>query len=232
MAALADWCVIGLHAGLRKSEWAQPGYSQCDPEDPELNPRGDPQAFCINDIEIETLDRKRHKGLRCLLVGPNDVRKMWITFRMQKNKNHGERRMFTRAMLDGAHCFIQAMFRIMLRFQRLWGKDAASTPLAMYKDEDGRVVMVTPGVVEKHMRTIASKVCGITKKEDLARWSCHSLRVGACVLLHALGYTETQLQWLLRWKSDAFTAYLRNLAGLADKHALALDEAAAMPHFF
>ena len=94
---------------------------------------------------------------------------------------------------------------------------------------------VSPTLIETHMRMIASKVYGLnpkTKRKELLRWSSHSLRVGACVLLHSLGYTDVQLQHLLRWKSLAFMNYLRDLICLSDKHAQVLDEAAAMPNFF
>jgi hypothetical protein len=40
-----------------------------------------------------------------------------------------------------------------------------------------------------------------------------------------------QIQFLLWWKSNAFMAYLRHLAVLAEKQTQALDEAGAMPHF-
>ena len=69
-------------------------------------------------------------------------------------------------------------------------------------------------------------------KKALQKWSAHSLRVGACVLLHATGFTPLDIQWLLRWRSMAFMAYLRNLAGLATRQHQALDKAAGMPHIF
>ena len=37
-------------------------------------------------------------------------------------------------------------------------------------------------------------------------------RVGACVILYTLGFTDVQIQHLLRWKSLAFMEYLRNLS--------------------
>jgi hypothetical protein len=61
----------------------------------------------------------------------------------------------------------------------------------------------------------------------------HSLiRVGACVILQAMGCTESQIRWLLRWRSNAFMVYLRNVAILSSLHHQKLDEAAEMPHFF
>jgi hypothetical protein len=84
------------------------------------------------------------------------------------------------------------------------------------------------------MRTIASVVYNLDPKihkKELQLWSSHSYRVGACVLLHGMGYQAHQIKFLLRWKSDAFMDYLRNLAVLCDAHHQHMDAAAAMPFF-
>ena len=44
--------------------------------------------------------------------------------------------------------------------------------------------------------------------QQLHLWSAHSLRVGACVILHAAGFTEPQIQFLLRWCSTSFLELL------------------------
>jgi hypothetical protein len=48
VAAMADWFIVGLHAGIRKSEWAQSENSQTNLLQPKLNECGDTEAFCIN----------------------------------------------------------------------------------------------------------------------------------------------------------------------------------------
>ena len=82
------------------------------------------------------------------------------------------------------------------------------------------------------MRTLAAHMCGldpVKDKADLQRWSAHSLRVGACVSLHTMGFSGPQIKFLLRWKSDTFMMYLRNVAMLSNKQDEALDKLAAMP---
>ena len=84
------------------------------------------------------------------------------------------------------------------------------------------------------MRAVASKTFHLHPTNDrdaLRLWSSHSLRVGACVLLHAMGFPPQDIKWLLRWMSDAFMAYLRNTAVLSQRQNQALDKAAAMPHY-
>jgi hypothetical protein len=47
-----------------------------------------------------------------------------------------------------------------------------------------------------------------------------------------MGLSESQIQFLLRWRSKAFMLYLRNLACLSHDQNAAFDKAAAMPHFY
>ena len=138
--------------------------------------------------------------------------------------------MFTRNK-DGTHCFVSAIHRMFTRFvalQRLDSTLTESSPLACYWDYQSKSVkLLTSTDIETYMRHIACEVYGF----HLQRFSAHSLRVGACVLLHASGFTPSQIQWLGRWKTDAFKVYLRNVASLADQHNQALDHATAMPNF-
>ena len=85
------------------------------------------------------------------------------------------------------------------------------------------------------MRRVAAQVYHLhpgKHAKELQRWSTHSFRVGACILLHGMDFTPTQIKFLLRWKSDAFMVYLRNTAVLARQQHRAMDAAAAMPNFF
>ena len=234
-AAMADWWTAALLAGLRLSEWAQPNDMHANTGRPHLNIFGDPAAFCIDDIEIEMVDRRRMKGSMCLMVRPNDVHKLWITFRTQKNGQHGEKRLFVRNPVPGGYCMVVAMYRILSRFTRLCGAWTTNMPLAVYRPEHQKGSrMITAKCIERHMRSIAAVVHSlhpVRNKMALQRWSSHSLRVGACTMLHTQGFSVTQIRWLLRWRSDAFMVYLRNAVPLACQQNQALDRAAAMPQF-
>ena len=93
---------------------------------------------------------------------------------------------------------------------------------------------ITSDEIEAYMRALAVKTYNLDRVQDKAAlqlWSAHSLRVGACVLLHAMGFAPQDIKWLLRWLSDAFMGYLRNIAILSDRQNRALAKAAAMPHY-
>ncbi len=101
--------------------------------------------------------------------------------------------------------------------------------------EISQVRLINADDIEEFMRSLAVTVYDLhpsKDKKELQKWSAHSLRVGACVCLHVMGFSSLDIQWLLRWRSNAFMAYLRNLAGLADRQHRAVDQAGAMPHLF
>jgi hypothetical protein len=128
---------------------------------------------------------------------------------------------------------LRAIHGIILRFICLIGADCV-TPLALYAPHPGAARLITSSNIETLMRRVSATVYHlgpIKNRRELQRWSAHSLRVGACVILHAMGFTGTHIKWILHWKSDAFMVYLCSLAILADHHNAVFDQASAMPYF-
>ena len=84
------------------------------------------------------------------------------------------------------------------------------------------------------MRRAASKLYNldtVKHKAQLALWSSHSLRVGACTLLYSQGFSAMEIQFLLRWKSDAFMTYLRNLAVTSRRQNVAVNDISSILNF-
>lgn len=242
VVCLTDGFAGGINAGFRLSEWAQPAGNR-DPSRPLLafNPKDSSptKAIVPNDIVGHTSDLRRLIGLAIVTVAFREFVKMLLEFRYQKNGQNGEIRMFVQGDdPDSPHSMMGALYRSLQRFAALRLRDPsldpASTPLFLYWDDHiSRVCLVTSTDIETFMRSLASKCFAldpIADKAALQRWSSHSLRVGACVLLHAMGFPPQDIKWILRWLSDAFVAYLRNTAILATKHSQALDSAATMPN--
>jgi hypothetical protein len=128
-------------------------------------------------------------------------------------------------------CFVRLFLRITKCFLRFFGKDY-SKPLCICCDALGKLRYVTASDVNFVFRLAATQVYTLDPSADKAlldRWSSHSLRVDACVILHAMGFTNTQIMWLLRWKSNVFMTYLRNVAVLAHNQNIAFSEVEAMP---
>ncbi len=119
------------------------------------------------------------------------------------------------------------------RFVRIMGWNPTA-PLGLYRAASGLVKSITATDIEREMRAAAAVVYNldpVKHKHALNKWSAHSLRVGACVILHSQRFSATQIQFLLRWRSMAFMMYLRNLAFLADQQNAAVADTETMPNF-
>jgi hypothetical protein len=129
------------------------------------------------------------------------------------------------------------MLRIIHRFIRLQGANDTLTPMAVYQSDtyDKSTKFVTTPEIEVAMRRVAARVYKLDPIKDqqaLQMWLAHSLRVGACVILHSMGMSTTQLKCLLRWRSDAFMVYLRNTAIPSNHQNEIFNNAGAMPVSF
>ena len=87
-------------------------------------------------------------------------------------------------------------------------------PLAVFTDTgfaDGKVQFIRPTHINATLRAAAKAVYNVTHEKSLALFTSHSIWVGACVALHAGGVSQQDIKFALRWRSDSFYTYLRNL---------------------
>jgi len=201
-AALSDWFTLGVYAGFRLSEWAQPSnlkrFQKFQP-----NVDGSSKAFISSDFTFD--DEGTHFTIR---------------WRFQKNGQNGEKVTFASAS-DPSKCPLLAAKRIIARAQSV-GLEA-HLPLGCYVDKAGATRFITDEHIVMALRRAAMAAHRITCPSVLATWCSHSIRVGACVLFHATGASSIDIQRRLRWRSDAFMMYLRNTIALADHHTAALS---------
>ena len=241
ICALVDGFEQGLCAGYRLSEWAQPGRRRelGTHQVHFLQPEGiKTRAIIPLDIRCQTTTRRRAVGLDILAFPLVTISRVWLRFRIQKNGQNGEEKLFTPNPDPNGVCMVSALYRSLQRFSRLMAVDArispASTPLSIYYDSTDCVVrQIVSSDIETFMRNLAMRVYNLHPVKDAAdikRWGTHSLRVGACVVLHAMGFSNRDIQWILRWRSTAFVAYLRNVAILSDRQNRAFNRAGTMPH--
>ena len=107
-------------------------------------------------------------------------------------------------------------------------------PLSVYRDSNGISCNITSVEIEKVIRKAASVVYNldpIKHRRELMLWSSHSLRVGACTLLYSKGFSEMEIKYLLRWKSNAFMTYLRNLSVTSHRQNEAINDISEIPNF-
>jgi hypothetical protein len=218
-AAMYDWEVFGLYSGNRLTEWAQKDGASIT-----LNIDGTPKAFLIGDLQFRG-ENRRNMSLSDALRRPYLVHTIDVTWRFQKNGNNGEKKTFVRITDNPDLCAVSALLRIARRWKEL--KLPVDHPLAVYTTDgtaSGEVKFIRETNINTALQQAARQVYNITKKEDLGRFTSHSIRVGACVALHAANVSSLNIQHALRWKSDSFLTYLRNLPCQAQRTARAVVE--------
>ena len=205
--AMVDWLTIGMFTGFRLSEWAQAdsvvAKKTSQGKTPwKLSRKHDSIAIIRSDVSFG----KSSKGSEYVA----------IIYRWQKNGQNGEKVLYGSSQGNPTRCPVTAMRNILCRADRL--KLPPDAPLAWFAEGKQRHL-----ITDKHicsiLRPTAREVYGIDNLDDLKRWSSHSIRVGACVLLHEQGAEPMLIQNQLRWRSDAFLTYLRHTPMVALRHA-------------
>ena len=222
------------------SEWAQPtGLYALDR--PQLNHLVNSslrtRAIVPYDVRCVTKSGSRLVGVHITYVAVTSLTKVWVKFRTQKNGQHGEEKVFVPNPDPTGICMVSSLYRSLVRFDELRALDGRmherKTPLSVYHHVSTNTVrLITTSDIDLFMRRLAAQVYHlhpVTDREAIHKWGTHSLRVGACVILHALGFSSLDIQWILRWRSMAFVTYLRNIALLSSRQNLAFNKAQGMP---
>ena len=63
--------------------------------------------------------------------------------------------------------------------------------------------------MKDEIRKCATEIYKLTDPAEIQRYLSHSVRLGACVTLHATGAGDLTIKIRLRWKSLNFKDYLR-----------------------
>ena len=206
VAALADWFEAGLVTGFRISEYGQPKASATFQQ----APNGEPLALTLEDLEFFTASGTLlpHYGA---LHHTAFVRVCW---RYQKNGDNGERKTFARSL---HRCPVAAFIRIVQRALLL--SVPLNHPVAVYLTPTHDVRRITAAQVTTQLRVCARGAHNITSKQALSRFTTHSIRVGACLLLFMASHTAEFIKKRLRWRSNTFIDYYRDHPCLALMHA-------------
>jgi hypothetical protein len=110
--------------------------------------------------------------------------------------------------------------QLVLQARRLNQPD--DMPVMVYKTKKGKVIYLTGNKIAKLLRKAVKKVRPDTTLDKLKRYSAHSLRVWAWVLLDEAGKLPDYIKKRLRWLGDSFRMYLRDTAIIHYQHVDAL----------
>ena len=147
-----------------------------------------------------------------------------MTWRHQKNRINGQQ---IRMLVDRDHpevCPALAIARMAWRKAKL--RHPMSKPLAVFKDKKGEVCYVTQSKVTEVIRRAVKKVYPDMVKKELMKYSCHSIRVWACVTLDEAGMSPDFIKNRLRWMGESYRVYLRDTNKINEKHMEALKSSA------
>ena len=210
---LADIVCLSRMLGPRVSEYAQ---TSPDKVDYHTYPDGKQviKAFIGDDFVF--FDQAGHRIFELSLESMSLVKKLQVTWRIQKNRQNGQA---ITVSSDDEHpkiCPVRAALRLLLRARRLGQPD--NLPVACHSTKKKKRVYITGARIALLLRTAATKVHPTLSKKQLSRFSAHSLRVWACVLLDEAGMSPEFIKSRLRWMGNSFRMYLRDTAIIQDKH--------------
>jgi hypothetical protein len=103
-----------------------------------------------------------------------------------------------------------------------WLNQLDDMPVAVYKTKKGKVIYLTGNKIAELLRKAIKEVRPDTTSDKLKRYSAHSLRVWACVLLDEAEKLPDYTNKRLRWLGDCFRMYLRDTAIIQHQHVDAL----------
>ena len=141
------------------------------------------------------------------------VQQVLVRWQFQKNGTKKEQKTFVR--ISGGDCSLCAVSAWLCIIKR-WTdfKLGSNFPLVVFSDTgmaSGKPVLICSMHIKASLQHAAMEVYGITDPAALSRFSAHSIRVGACVALHAASIQQQDIKFALHWKSDSFYNYLCNL---------------------
>jgi len=147
------------------------------------------------------------------------VNRVRITWHIQKNRQNNQKITLSRDKTNPTICPVLTALRLVLRARRLSQPD--SMPVACYLKKDA-MAYLTGSRIALHFRAVARAVRPNISKDDEQRYSAHSMRVWACVLLDEAGKSPDYIKKRLCWMGDSFRMYLRDTHVVQDQHREAL----------
>jgi len=122
-------------------------------------------------------------------------------------------------------CNVTALTNMALRKHKL--KHTMDLPLAVYKDSKGKVCYLTRAKATEVIRKAVKAVYPDVSKEELSKYSSHSFRVWACVILDEQGMPPDFIKKRLRWLGESYRVYLRDTNKIDEMQLEALRASAS-----
>jgi hypothetical protein len=148
-----------------------------------------------------------------------------ITWRIQKNHQNGQKIKLSADTKNPAICPVRGALQMVMRTSCLGQPD--DMPAVCYRTKKAPLLYITGSRIATLLHKAVKKVQPSTSADNLKRYSAHSLRVWACVLLDEEGMSPSFIQKCLHWLGNSFEMYLRDTKAIQDKHLAALQSASS-----
>ncbi len=218
---VADWFTFIRTTGLRCAEYAQKTQSALDKHE---YPSGKRVIKAFVPTDWRFYDSSG--ALICIHSLNSDPqvlpKKLKLTFRIQKNRQNGQ---FITLVADDAYpdiCPVRAAYQIFLRSKRLGQTD--SEPMGVFVNKFGSTKYLTGNKIQDVLQSIAKAVHPDLTEDEIKRFSSHSGRVWALVLLDEAGMAPAFMTSCLCWMGDSYKLYLHDTSILQHKHVDALSK--------
>ena len=118
-------------------------------------------------------------------------------------------------------CPVLAAYRIYLRAKCLGQSD--DQPMGVFINHQDIVRYLTANKIAEALQSVAKTCHPDLMRDQTMRFSSHSIRVWAVVLLDEAGMNPDFIKSRLRWMGDSYRLYLQDTAILQTKHITALE---------
>ncbi len=208
---------LGRYIGPRLSKYTQ---TTQDDVDHHTYPSGKTviKAFIANNFIFYNEKKRVVKDLNKDSL--QRARFVKITWRIQKNRQNGQSITLAAEIDRPKICPVCSAMQLVLRAK--WLNQLDDMPILVYKTKKGKVIYLTGNKITELLRKAVKEVRPNTTSDKLKRYSAHSLRVWACVLLNEAGKLADYIKKRLRWLGDSFRMYLRDTAIIQHQHVDAL----------
>ena len=113
--------------------------------------------------------------------------------------------------------------RILLRAKRLGQSD--TQPMGVFVNKHGIVKYLTGSKISEVLQSVTKACHPDLTRDEIMRFSSHSGRVWAIVILDEAGMLPDFIKSRLCWMGDSYRLYLRDTSILQQKHLKALERA-------
>jgi hypothetical protein len=173
---------LGRYIGARLSKYAQTTQDKVD-HDTYLTGKMVIKAFIANDYIF--YDEKKHVVKDLNEDSLQQAHFVKITWRIQKKRQNGQSITLAAEIYRPKICPVRSAMRLVLRAKQL--NQSGDMPVAVYKTKKGKVIYLTGNKIAELLLKAVKEVWPDTTSDELKRYSTHSLRVWACVLLNEAG---------------------------------------------